>query len=123
MLNTANIEAAGSGRNLVVVGSQHGGADIIVKDSTLKAGVTAQSIMIIGSADGAPKISMRNTNLDLTCEGMQFMDVGSVSGDADLTLIDSDFTMDIRSAKILHIMADPTKCIRTGITEHMKVNE
>lgn len=123
LLNTANIEAAGSGRNLVVVGSQHGGADIIVKDSTLKAGVTAQSIMIIGSADGAPKISMRNTNLDLTCEGMQFMDVGSVSGDADLTLIDSDFTMDIRSAKILHIMADPTKCIRTGITEHMKVNE
>lgn len=123
LCNTASLNIAGSGTSTCGIGSECGGGSIVLRDSSVVAEMTGQRIIAIGSGDSAPQISLRQCQAEMRLEGMRALDIGSFESDADLTIVDSDFDIAIRSDKVLHFAADPTHCIQTGGHEKVSVNE
>lgn len=122
LCNTASINLSGSGNAICGVGSKTGGGDITLKDSSVNAEVTGKQLLIIGSGDTAPRISLRQCSVGVTAEGTSVTDIGSVDGDADLTIIDSDLKIIMRSAKSQHLAANPGHFIHTGGTDDVRIN-
>ena len=122
LCNTALLTITGSGTFVCGIGSETGGGNITLRDSTVNAVFTGQNAIGIGSGDSAPEISLRQCRATVRLEGNRAMDIGSFEGDADVTLIDSDFDIAILSAKAQHFAANPTRMIQTGGTCEVSIN-